>query len=104
MGAIDPQLAQLAAAEEEANADLDATKQIPSLSQAVPPQPQHPVRALVTRCIDHNANVRPAGHAGSVPFVAAARADVPRLWPSHGICRAGAARTTSEDCHCVQVL
>ncbi|KAM0700458.1 hypothetical protein Q7P35_012179 [Cladosporium inversicolor] len=34
------QLAQLAVAEEEANAD--ATKQIPSLSQAVPPQPQHP--------------------------------------------------------------
>ncbi len=45
MGAIDPQLAQLAVAEEEANAD--ATKQIPSLSQAVPPQPQHPVRAAV---------------------------------------------------------
>lgn len=43
MGAIDPQLAQLAS--DDANAD--ATKQIPSLSQAVPPQPQHPVRAAV---------------------------------------------------------
>jgi hypothetical protein len=51
MGAIDPQLAQLAVAEEDANAD--ATKQIPSLSQAVPPQPQHPVCATVmSRCIE----------------------------------------------------
>ena len=51
MGAIDPQLAQLAVAEEEANAD--ATKQIPSLSQAVPPQPQHPVRvAVMNRCVE----------------------------------------------------
>ena len=43
MGEIDPQLAQLV----EEDLDADATKQIPSLSQAVPPQPQHPVRDLL---------------------------------------------------------
>jgi hypothetical protein len=43
MGAIDPQLAQLV----EEDLDADATKQIPSLSQAVPPQPQHPVCDLL---------------------------------------------------------
>ena len=39
----DLELAQLV----EEDLDADATKQIPSLSQAVPPQPQHPVRDLL---------------------------------------------------------
>lgn len=102
MGAIDPQLAQLAVAEEDANAD--ATKQIPSLSQAVPPQPQHPVRAIVIKCRNHKANIHVARHAGSVPFVAAARANVPGLRPSDGLCRTGPARTTPKDCDRMQIL
>jgi hypothetical protein len=103
MGAIDPQLAQLV----EEDFDADATKQIPSLSQAVPPQPQHPVCDLVSNypyTKARNTDVLPARHARSVPFPTAARANVPGLRASHGIRRTGPARAASKDSHRVPIL
>jgi len=104
MGAIDPQLAQLV--EEDLDAD-DATKQIPSLSQAVPPQPQHPVCDLVSDCSYiqvRNTDVLLARHARSVPFPTAARANVSGLRASHGIRRTGPARAAPEDSYRMPIL
>jgi hypothetical protein len=103
MGAIDPQLAQLV----EEDLDADATKQIPSLSQAVPPQPQHPVRDLVVYdCVYKFANtdVLPARHARSVPIPTAARANVPGIRASHGLRRTGPARAASKDSNRLPIL
>lgn len=103
MGAIDPQLAQLAS--EDANAD--ATKQIPSLSQAVPPQPQHPVCAVPCSelsCDLEMLTIYIARHAGSVPFPTAARSNVPGLRPADGIRRTRSARAAPEDRHRMPIL